>query len=190
MRVYTKTQAGRLAAFDTRSTLALHLKNMLKRVDGKASVSQLVAQCGADPGAELLLHELERRHLIEIKAFHEGQSMASHAQPQNGFERTVPAALTVVPKAPLGDASRQRSAGPRRIGQAPRTLGMVKDLMATFILTHQPRYAFSVLKEIEDINTIDELKTILAGYANVTQETGQLGFTHLYEIEHLVDSAH
>ena len=57
------------------------------------------------------------------------------------------------------------------------------DEMANFVLTQMPEKSFQILKEIEDITSLEVLAATLGGYGQMVSDLGQIGTTHLLSIQ-------
>lgn len=185
MTVYSKTMAGRMVAVDLKSTLTPDLKNFLKRIDGKTSPEQLVAQWRDGSDAVQLLQELERRGLIEVRSARWSNSAINSAF----SDSTSPTSLLPLPdNAP----SKQYAPTPKPAAVVTPThpsteLHRIKDEMESFILTHLPHRAIPVLKEIEDIDNHQSLQVMLAAYANLAHEAGRTGLAHIKSLRRMLE---
>jgi hypothetical protein len=202
MTVYSKTMAGRMAAVDQQSGLTLALKDFLKSVDGKTPPEQLVARWRDGPDALQLLHELERRGLVEVRAVRWSNSAANSAFPPSLVDSkpaaSAPPHRTIDPT----NASSSTSSLTPSLASAPapstathkepktRTLAgldAIKEQMATFMLTHLPHHAIAVLKEIEEIDSYDRLMLMLSAYANMAHEAGRTGLAHIKSLRAMLE---
>jgi hypothetical protein len=57
-----------------------------------------------------------------------------------------------------------------------------KEQMADFVLANLPEDAIRILMEIQDINSMEMLKTTLGGYTHLVQATGSVGALHLLDL--------
>ena len=196
MSIYSKTMAGRVALVDLGSALAPELKTFLKNIDGKTSAEELLAEWRGGPDPIKLLLELEREGLVEIRAARWSNSQSnsqsnSHISSQNNLAndetadflprassiygmgrepaRTVPISAKVTYPYPLAELSR------------------IKEQMANFMLTYLPHHSGRILKEIDGINTYDELRNILEAYAHFVYEAGHTGLAHIKLLRSMLD---
>jgi hypothetical protein len=169
MTIYSKTMAGRMVAFDQQTGLTPVLKGFLKSVDGKTPTDQLLAQWQEGPDALQLLKELERQGLIELRAVRWSNSSANSSLPPS-LVNSPPPALTLVH-------------GAKKAARTDSLAGLdpIKEEMATFLLTHLPQH------EIEEIDSYDRLMMMLTAYANVANEAGREGLTHIKSLRSLLE---
>ena len=98
------------------------------------------------------------------------------------------------PSVPTGNAgawgfnqSTQYSA--QQSGQNPNAraaLAQAVDLMSTFVLTHMPGNAVSLLAELEALTSLEQLAVALGGYEQLVSAAGPASIAHLREITTLV----
>lgn len=60
------------------------------------------------------------------------------------------------------------------------------ELMSDFVLTHMPQDAFTILKDIESVQSKNELTVVLAAYWQFIQSTGDLGSEHMRLLKQLI----
>ena len=58
--------------------------------------------------------------------------------------------------------------------------------MATFVLSHLPDQSFQILKEVEEITSLEVLAATLGGYEQMVSVTGQPGIEHLRSIKSIL----
>ncbi len=189
-----------MVAVNQQSTLTPALKDFLKSIDGKTSPEQLVALWRDGPDAVRLLHELERRGLIEVRAARWANSSANSsfsaslsplltssfadsAAPISAPASASPAFDAPTVPAALDNPGAQRSTAARTAAE----LDEIKDHMSTFILTHLPQHAIAVLKEIEDVDSYDRLMLMLTAYADMAHEAGRAGLAHIKSLRSLLE---
>ena len=61
--------------------------------------------------------------------------------------------------------------------------------MSTFVLTHLPQQAFTVLGKLEGFKTLDELQAELPDYSMLAKASGPAGVVHLAELTERVREA-
>lgn len=179
MTLYSKTLAGRIASVDQQSTLAPVLKDFLRSVDGKTPPDQLAARWRDEPAAMQLLQELEQKGLIEVRAVRWRNSAANSAFPSS-FDDISPSGFAL-PQAAAG-------ASPAATQTRPSAeLDTIKDHMATFVLTHLPQHAMTALKDIEAVDSDDQLMLMLTAYANLAHEAGRTGLAHIKSLRAMLE---
>ncbi len=60
------------------------------------------------------------------------------------------------------------------------------DLMATFVLTHIPVDSFSILKELESLESLEQLGATLGGYEQVIAHVGPATQEHVSQIRQIL----
>ena len=188
--LYVRTPQGRAVAFSPDATLSPALKAMLKAVDGKLSVTELVLQF-ADTDAADLLGQLEGKGLIKLREDRLGDFQASVVapvaspalEPANDFLETAAGELQPSPNEDV--ASNGHSEPPE-----PSTgLALIVDVMSTFVLTHLPQQAFTVLAKLEGFKTLAELEAELPDYSVLAKASGPVGVVHLADVTERVREA-
>jgi len=71
--------------------------------------------------------------------------------------------------------------------QTSAELDAIKEQMATFMLTYLPHHAMTVLKEIEDMNSYDQLMIMLTGSASMAHEAGRTGLAHIKSLRAVLE---
>ena len=196
MTVYSKTMAGRMVAVDQQSGLTPALKDFLKGIDGKTSPEQLVERWRDGPNAIHLLRELERRGLVEVRSTRWSNSSAnsafsdshsdSHSHPNSGNNNRAPAVPQIDALERKPSAAEFAPKAAHKISTAVQ-LNRIKDHMATFILTYLPHHAIPVLKEIENLESHQQLQCMLAAYANLAHEAGRAGLAHIKSLRSMLE---
>lgn len=182
---YVRTPMGRAAAFTPDAKLPPALKAMLKAVDGKTSVSALMVQFVEHDAADLL-SQLEEEGLIKLR----GERLADF-QPSGA----VPDVVDSPNAADAADVSERAFAStssaalelpqvvyPIAAPHCAVAVARIVEVMTTFVLTHIPQQAFTLLAELESFQTLDELEAGLPGYALLAQAQGPAGIVHLAEL--------
>ncbi len=200
--LYVRTPQGRALAFTPEAKLSPALKAMLKAVDGKISVAELVVQF-ADADASDLLGQLDYAGLIKLREvrtadFQNAQATPSAAQlspPVADFADTHPAPLallaaqTAQPGTAMAGSRSAASPEPAALGISLTGLALIVDVMSTFVLTHLPQQAFTVLGKLEGFKTLDELQAELPDYSMLAKASGPAGVVHLAELTERVREA-
>jgi len=170
MTVYSKTNTGRLLAFDQKPSVPQAMRDLLRRVDGKTPYHQLISQ----PGDAELFEELCQRQLVQIatEPWRNGSTANTSPVPSsswraagNGPEELL---LRLVGKP---DDPRYGS-----------KLETVKALMSSFVQTHLPTHADATLAEIRALTSEAELLCMFNGYINLVNPAGQAGQAHVQDL--------
>jgi hypothetical protein len=208
--IYVRTPQGRVSAFNTSGKLPAHLKKLLQAVDGKTTSTRLTEQWRAQGDIAGWLGQLEGYGLIEDK-----QTMGrvpSHGQDSDqiwGLARpsVAPSNVHFMPQAqpshyppgvyaPVQNSSWQvTAAGGLEADTAPRSLESIMadltqevvDVMATFVLTYLPEKAFEVLKELEALRSIGQLRATLPSYEMMVRCVGMAGRQHMDDLQMLIN---
>ena len=186
--LYVRTPQGRAVAFSPDATLSPKLKTLLKAVDGKVSVSELLLQF-ADADAAESLGQLELAGLIKLREdrvgdFQKMPAMALIGQSVPPIEAFI--ATAAAPLQPTGVAANQLD----ELSPEPSTgLARIVDVMSTFVLTHFPQQAFTVLAKLEGFKSLNELEAGLPDYAVLAKASGPVGVVHLAEVTERVREA-
>lgn len=191
--LYVRTPQGRAVAFTPDTKLSPALKAMLKAVDGKVTVAELVVQF-ADADAADLLGRLEVAGLIKLR---EDRS--------NDFQNNAAAPLANTPAALFADfaltdtgqlepllESAVANSPPATLPQSAGLntgLALIVDVMSTFVLTYLPQQAFTVLAKLEGFKTLAELEAELPDYSVLAKASGPVGVVHLAELTERVREA-
>ena len=178
--------AGRMIAFDQQSVLTPDQKSFLKAIDGKTPDWKLAAQWPGTSDAMEQLQELQNMGLIEVRAARWSNSMGNSVLPADSGHGTN---VTVL-QTPATQYSATRPAALTPVAATSQTsaeLNAIKEHMSTFILTHLPHHAMTVIKEIESISSYDMLRLMLAAYANMVNETGRVGLAHIKSLRAMLE---
>lgn len=209
--IYVRTPRGRVTAFNTESKLPSHLKKLLQAVDGRTTSTRLTEQWRAHGDVTGWLGQLETSGLIEDKqtlgrAAGHGQNSdqiwgISRASAPAGNVHFMPSAQpsyytpTVSAYTPQHNSSWQvTAAGGLDDGVPVQSLEaimadmtqQVVDVMATFVLTYLPEKAFEVLKDLEALRSIGQLKATLPSYEMMVRRVGQVGRQHIEDVQMLI----
>ena len=181
MGALTRTNQGRLEAFNALSALPDDLRLLLKFIDGKRDQQDLQRALKNDICSPANLQKLLDQGLVQ-EASH-GHRKEENAGPQpHAYLPTLPAGLS--PIQPLHvDAQHIRSTRDDNaaiINDA--LLTQVKSEMETFLLTHAPQVALQVLGDIERLTSLGQLEASLGSYQQMISATGILGMTHLRQV--------
>ena len=206
MTVYVRTDQGLDEAYKTESVLPRKLRSILKLVDGKTTLRMFEQNLQSFGDVRSIFHSLAESGFIKVLpdgAQHIRINMhASDAERQRLMEpanavdwmptRSPYAELsqpgfTAVKQpdgrqnTPLSDF--QLAAADEKRSAALKT---AVDEMAGFVLTHIPDQSFSLLKEIEEITSIELLAVTLGGYEQMVSHLGEPSIVHLRHIKRVL----
>jgi hypothetical protein len=182
MTLYARTPEGQVAAYSPDSALPRKLKSLLKLVDGKTDLEVLVDSLQAFGDVRGVLQSLHAAGLLKVVA--DGKPSA--------------------PTPRLGDilAGQDSASGPDTIAVSRHSTMMVTpdatnparkqalaravDLMANFVLTHIPVDSLGILKELESLESLEQLGATLGGYEQVIVHVGPATQDHLSQIRQIL----
>jgi hypothetical protein len=211
LTIYQRTPDGQWAAYSADSPLPRRLKIFLKAIDGLVTEDIYAQNLVAFGDVRELLKSLEQSGLIEdvaaarnrptvahdpsiVSEFRQQIAQASELKQAREelmrqeygdgqqFERTTtispPAAPVLqVEKVPLDPVL------------AEKNLRLAIEAMSSFVISHLPDAAFSVLAEIEALQSLDQLTAMLDGYAQFVVSAGKDRLPHLAELHRLIKTA-
>ena len=191
MTIYVRTEEGQQAAYNPQSAMPRKLRSLLKVIDGKTSVQVYMRSLRAFGDVEGVLRSLEMAGLITPLA--QSFSIDSAILPQAIWSPAPPDAL-VNEKMFFQDTSpavtQQMSTLVARgdVSDTQRTwaLSQAKDAMASYVLLHCPKKAFSVLREIDEITSLEQLAATLAGYRELVSGAGDAHRAHIQVLNKLL----
>jgi hypothetical protein len=206
MTVYVRTDRGQEAAYKPDSVLPRKLRSILKLIDGKTTLQMLVQNLQSFGDIRAILDSLTDDGLIRALpdgAQHVRVNMhASDAERQRLMASTN-AADWLPTRSPYAEHSQAApsAVGERHGWQNPSltdtqalavddekaaALKAVTDNMAGFVLTHMPEQSFSLLKEIEDITSMELLAVTLGGYEQMVSHLGAASAEHIKVIKRVL----
>jgi hypothetical protein len=206
MTVYVRTDQGLEAAYQAESALPRKLRSILKLIDGRTtlrmfeqnlqsfgdvrSIFKSLAEAGyitvLPEGAQHVrvnMHasDAERQRLMEPNHADDWMATRSpyseHLQPADVLTNEQAGGL----HAALSDT--QTLAVDQEKAAA---LKAVLDNMAGFVLTHVPDQSFLLLKEIEEITSMELLAVTLGGYAQMISHLGTPSVEHVKYIKRVL----
>jgi hypothetical protein len=209
--IYIRTLRGRATAFNTNSKLPLHLKKLLQSVDGKTASTFLTQQGSGQGDIATWLGQLETSGLIEDKqaldrASHHVQNSdqiwGATRSPEflNNVHFLKPEQTDHRPASDFAFAPQQNSSWQITtaggLGDDAPTQSLesimadmtqqVVDVMATFVLTYLPEKAFEVLKDLESLRSLGQLKATLPSYEMLVNCAGVAGRQHMNDLKMLI----
>ncbi len=201
---YERTDQGQAAAYDASSILPRKLKSLLKVIDGKTSQAVFANSLKAFGDVQGLLASLQSAGLIELReqaAQQPSQALASNTllQPSaNGLAASIaikfgfhanrdPAnsdgfALTQGLHTQPQRALEIWQISPERAAQRENDLQAVLEDMSSFVLTYVPDQAVTVLTELEQTTTMEQLAVLMGGYQLMVSAAGEQAVIHLNDI--------
>lgn len=200
MAIFFRTDEGQEAAYSPQSALPRKLKSILKVIDGRTTVGTFEKNLSSFGDVRAILHSLEMAGLIKHT-----ESPASYAKvaveqlPELPVQYSAALPASNVDWAPTrspysgqsnstkmdawqaSELATQAMPAARQL-QSP-VLQDILDSMAHFVLTHLPEQSFQILKEIEEITTLELLAVTLGGYEQMVASVGEPSVHHLRSIK-------
>ena len=206
MAVFTRTHKGQSAAYASSSELPRKLRSILKLIDGRTSLGMFEQNLGSFgdvrsifkslidaglivevPGAGDHVYDnshssdLDKQHLLEPRA-------TNHWMPTRSPYAEHSHVSVAASSDMLGGHSLLNSDTRAIVSNEHRenALRSVVNDMSGFVLTHMPDQSFVLLKEIEEIASMEMLAATLGGYEQMVSHLGQAGEAHLQVIRQAV----
>lgn len=202
MKIYARTEEGHNAAYSLQSALPRKLKSILKVIDGKTPTRVYKNNLSSFGDVEGLLRSLEIAGLLReisesaqegsvdlkhflaspVQALQERDAAAVRNRSDLDFEQiSIQGAPQLRPIQSL--VLNSNASGANAHARKDDALRAMLDEMANFVLTQMPEKSFQILKEIEDITSLEVLAATLGGYGQMVSDLGQIGTTHLLSIQ-------
>lgn len=205
MTVYARTERGQQAAYDTQSELPRKLKSILRVIDGKTTDDIYLEKLHAFGDVRGMLHSLNMAGLIQPVP-----PGANHVRSNSGISDAARMVLMQPQSTDGWSATRsayaQSSFQPTRDGshfdpdtvalpqssnlqfelKSARALQSATDLMGSFVLTHIPEQSFQILKELEEVTSLEMLAVLLSGYEQMISQLGEPTVRHLAHVKQIV----
>jgi hypothetical protein len=204
---YVRTDEGQAAAYDATSAMPRKLKSLLKVIDGKTSREVFANSLKAFGDVQGLLTSLQKAGLIELRQ-EAAETTSAPPAPSAAAPSAAPAApslaSTIASKIGLrtsrpnaeadGFALTQgvhtqsptifepRSHDNDRQQERQQDLQLLVQDMSSFVLAYVPEQAFSVLSELEQITTMEQMAVLLGGYELMVRHAGEPAKIHLMHI--------
>jgi hypothetical protein len=199
--IYARTERGQQIAYDPQSDIPRKLRSILKVVDGKTAVSVYERNLGAFGDVRGMLHSLSMAGLI--MAIPEGSKRVRVNADMSEGERSSlmhPQAADEWAPTRSGLSMNSRQFRPTQSTDGPtiamphaaemhaqlkqvRALKSATDLMANFVLTHMPAQSFQILKELEDLASLEMLAVMLSGYELMISGVGAASVEHVRAVK-------
>ena len=204
MSIYARTGEGQLAAYSTQSALPRKLKSILKVVDGKTCTEMFEQNLRSFGDVKAILRSLEIAGLLhaatedaqrvrfnlelndaehqKLMQVGEGSDLAatSHSLDKPSLMEHVAAEHYSQPY--FGLSGRPQAEEQER-GEA---LAAIVNDMSNFVLTYVPEHSFQMLKEIEDISSLEIFAATLGGYEQMVAHLGEKSTEHLRNIKSIL----
>ncbi len=187
---FARTAEGQAAAYDATSAMPRKLRSLLKVIDGKTSNEVFANSLKAFGDVQGLLTSLKNAGLIELRvtayesAAPEMSAVAMPARPRISVQTTPADAF-----APTQSAH-TRSQIPVEAGlsqqQQQQDLQLLVQDMSSFVLAYVPAQAFSVLSELEQISTMEQMAVLLGGYELMVRDVGEPARIHLMHVRQML----
>jgi hypothetical protein len=190
---YARTAEGQSAAYDATSAMPRKLRSLLKVIDGKTSNEVFGNSLKAFGDVQGLLTSLQKAGLIELRmvAVDSPPASVADASPTPVKKAAKAAAKDDTGFAPTQTAQTQpygsfdsRMSQPTAEEQQARQqdLQLLVQDMSSFVLAYVPAQAFSVLSELEQINSMEQMAVLLGGYELMVREVGEPARIHLMHV--------
>ncbi len=205
MTVYARTERGHYVAYDPQSELPRKLKSILRVIDGKTSQHVYLEKLHAFGDVLGILHSLHTSGLIQPVL-----SGLPQVRSNNGVSYAERVDLMRPRKTDDWSATRSTNAPstlqtPQSSGRADRdtvpspassnlqselksalALHLATDLMGSFVLANVPERSFQILRELEEVTSLDMLAVLLSGYQQMVSHLGEPSVLHLEQIKQIL----
>jgi hypothetical protein len=204
--IYARTERGQQIAYDPQSDIPRKLRSILKVIDGKTPVNVYESKLSAfgdvrgmlrslhqagmltavtEPGTRVRvntnLSDAERATLMEPQS--EGGWLATRAGMSTAFNsqqfratQSLDGHTVTMQHAPDLQAQLRQAKG----------LQAATDLMANFVLTNMPGQSFQILKELEELPSLEMLAVMLSGYELMINGLGEASVHHVRAIKQIL----
>lgn len=183
MTLFVRTPEGQVAAYSPESALPRKLKSLLKLVDGKTELEKLVQGLQAFGDVRGVLQSLHAAGLLKVVTA-DGKPDAPLPRLTDSFlGRDAPSGPDTMP---LSRHSTMMVAPDAANPARKQALARTVDLMSNFVLTHIPADSFGILKELEALESLEQLGATLGGYEQVIAHIGPATQDHLSQIRQIL----
>jgi hypothetical protein len=212
MTVYVRTEEGQLAAYSPDSALPRKMRSLLKVIDGKTTADVYTSSLKAFGDVQGVLKSLDMAGLIRpMSQLPPGAARAAQAAQAtsqssgaNTIWGTTKSNLSRSSQASKFKASQVNSntqAGFKATRNADsmmsrndpgtdmarsQALARAVDAMANFVLLYTPEHSFVILKELEQMHTLEQLAVTLGGYEQMISHVGAPAADHISMIKKLL----
>lgn len=203
MIVYTRTDEGQDAAYSAQSALPRKLKSILRVIDGTVPVATYEQKLHSFGDVRRIFQSLHMAGLIRPVAEAPGGVRVNTAladaertrlmQPRHAEDWSATNSPYGKPSQPAAYANSNtasklfsRVMAPQVAAQNASALKAAVDDMANFVLMHLPNQSFQILKEIEDITSLELLAVTLGGYEQMVRHLGEPAVQHIRYIKQIL----
>ena len=206
MAVFVRTEEGQDAAYSPQSALPRKLKSILKVIDGRTTMATFEQNLSSFGDVHAILKSLQMAGLIK-------QIEHDPAHAAGRIEQLSDSPLPMTPTSSAGAASpaqwaqtrgpslEQSNSATTQAWQASEmavqmmpqvrqqhnaALQEILDTMSNFVLTHLPGQSFQILREIEEITSLELLAVTLGGYEQMVAAVGEPSVLHLKSIKQML----
>jgi hypothetical protein len=202
--IYARTERGQQIAYDPQSDIPRKLRSILKVIDGKTAVSVYERNLGAFgdvrgmlrslsmAGLIVAIPESSKRVRVNSELSEAERSSLMHPQAADDWSATRsglsmnsrqfrPTQTLDVPTVAL-----QHSADMHAQLRQAKALKSATDLMADFVLMNMAGQSFQILKELEDLASLEMLAVMLSGYELMISGVGEASVAHLRAVKQIL----
>jgi hypothetical protein len=194
---YARTAEGQSAAYDATSAMPRKLRSLLKVIDGKTSNEVFANSLRAFGDVQGLLSSLQKAGLIELRAVATDAGKAASVESADASVRRSAKATQVdatgfaptqaVHTHSIGSAdSRMGQPNAQQEQERQQDLQLLVQDMSSFVLAYVPAQAFSVLSELEQINSMEQMAVLLGGYELMVRDVGEPARIHLMHVRQML----
>jgi hypothetical protein len=187
---YARTSEGQSAAYDATSAMPRKLRSLLKVVDGKTSEALFASSLKAFGDVKGLLQSLELAGLIELREVDASHASAAAAESfptttavqnhQTGFAPTeIAPSSRFFARETQPQVSKDSQA---QAQQRQQDLQLLIQDMSSFVLAYVPAQAFTVLTELEQVTSMEQIVVLLGGYELMVNHVGEPAQIHLRHV--------
>lgn len=201
--VYARTHEGQEAAYSAQSALPRKLKSILKVIDGKTRTQMFEQNLRSFGDVKSILRSLEMAGLIHSVSDDSRQIRFNADMNEVDRQRLKTASNNMdwaSTRNPLDRASQRSDFSNENYSQPfsanmpdslmlaaeqkkTEALAGILDAMSHFVLTHAPEQSFQILKEIEEISSLEILAATLGGYEQMISHLGEESAQHMRQIK-------
>jgi hypothetical protein len=205
MTVYVRTEEGQLAAYSPDSALPRKLRSLLKVIDGKTTVEVYVKSLHAFGDVRGVLKSFDMAGLIRpmsqlpagpfaapevepaipsapVSMWSSAKTMIGNKLSSQNFKTSQPSA----PSSPPVHQSMMANSIMLSGATDPQALTRAVDMMSDFVLINAPTQAMMVLKELEQLQNLEQLAVTLGGYEQVISHLGGPAQAHLLLVKKIL----
>ena len=206
MTVYVRTSEGQDAAYNPDSALPRKLRSILKLIDGKTTLRMFEQNLESFGDVRSIFYSLGEAGLIKVQPdggqharvdMHVSDAEKQRLMKPSGSADWMPTRSPYAQHSLPGNPGLNGYLGAGTVPmsdahfavldeQKASALKAVVDEMANFVLTHLPDQSFSLLKEIEEITSMELLAVTLGGYEQMVSHLGQTSDVHLKYIKSVI----